>query len=294
MVGANLLLSPSQPYLEEARDAIIDAIDAAQSNKPISQYLPENIHWYFDKFGRSLRDGEAIEFATSKQDSPARLTKETRRKLVLAATSATLFTENVVLFGTVPEADQDRGTFQIQLADSRKIIAPIGEHREEIVKAFNEYPHGTRVRVQGIAKVDRAERLHSIDSVENVTVLEELDTAARLDELKVLKNGWFEGTGKAPPTTGLDWLAAAFESYFDLDQHLPYIFPTIDGGVRAEWSISGHEISLDINLSDHSAIWHSWAVGSDTEDVRKLSLDDANEWAWLGKQIRTAAGALAI
>lgn len=53
----------------------------------------------------------------------ARLTKETRRKLMLAS-QAKDFTEKISVRGPVPEADQDDLTCKIRLSDGQKVSAP--------------------------------------------------------------------------------------------------------------------------------------------------------------------------
>ena len=114
---ASMTLFPqtNQIFYEKARDAFICAIDAAEHNTSITDHLPEKTLNYFDRIGRSLQDGEAIEFSTPTQERPARLTKETRRKLVLASTTAQEYTEDVSIRGMIPEADQANMSFEVQL-----------------------------------------------------------------------------------------------------------------------------------------------------------------------------------
>ncbi len=104
-------------YLESARDAIIQAIEAAEHNRLATEFLPENPLSYFDRIGRSLQDGEAIEFQPPGQPTsaaPARLTRETRRTLILTATHTQTFSEERTLRGRISAADKDKKTFEIQ------------------------------------------------------------------------------------------------------------------------------------------------------------------------------------
>lgn len=58
-------MAPSnQVYFEEARESIIGAIDAAEHGQSVAPHLPEECLGYFDRIGRSLRDGESIEFTS--------------------------------------------------------------------------------------------------------------------------------------------------------------------------------------------------------------------------------------
>jgi hypothetical protein len=75
-----MLLPPvAQQYFEDARDSIIEAVVAAQVGGSITAHLPQKLLGYFDRFGRNLADGEAIEFGSNTAAPIARMTKESRR-----------------------------------------------------------------------------------------------------------------------------------------------------------------------------------------------------------------------
>lgn len=117
------------------------------------------------------------------------------------------------------------------------------------------------------------------------------NAAAQLYELRKLRNGWLDGYGVAPSLAGLDWLSERFARLYPADAPAPYIYPTYDGSIQAEWTLGRREISLCIDLSTHTAEWLSVALNSDDDDVeeRVLSLDDAADWAWLGDELRHSA-----
>lgn len=117
-----------------------------------------------------------------------------------------------------------------------------------------------------------------------------LDVRARIGELKLLKNGWLDGKGLAPPPDNLDWFARVFDRYFPEDLPLPYLYPTAEGGVRAEWSIRPHELSLNIDLTAQTGTWHSLNLSDDTDHSRELHLNEAGAWGWLVGEIRQRAG----
>lgn len=116
-----------------------------------------------------------------------------------------------------------------------------------------------------------------------------LDIAARLAELRELKNGWLEGEGLPPDQPGLEWLERLFEERYPDELPLPYLCPTADGGVHAEWSFPPLEVGVDIDLTERRAVWYSVDMGSDKDDTRDLDLDDEQEWAWFVDQIRGAS-----
>lgn len=293
-LASRMLFPENQEYFEKARDAIISAIAAAEQNRPATDHIPEKALSYFDRLGRSLREGEAIEFTSAAFPRPARLTKEVRRKLVLSSTTLKEFTEETSVRGTIPEADQERMTFQLQLLDGKRIRAPLPtQHFDTILQAFHGYRTGTRVLLQGVGAFDRAQRLQGLKSVDHISILDPRDVPARLDELRSLGDGWFEGKGGALPGEGLDWLASAFDQHFPDDLPLPLVFPTVDGGVQAEWSIDPHELSLEIDLTSHVGQWHGLNLQTEDETVERLDLNEQQAWEWIAEQIRTLAGAAA-
>lgn len=119
-----------------------------------------------------------------------------------------------------------------------------------------------------------------------MSILDPFHIRVRSDELKSLENGWLDGKGLAPSHQGLDWLAGEFDRLFPDDLPLPYLYPTPEGGVRAEWSIRHHELSLEINLSARVGAWHSLNVDDDDEASRELDLKDSKAWEWFAKEIR--------
>lgn len=290
MAGGTLFPPENQTYFIEARDAIVGAIAAAGSTNQaaILEHLPEHTLSYFDRIGRSLREGEVMELSRDGEAAPARLTKETRRTLVLASSKARAFSEETTVRGVVPEADQDNMTFQVQLPDGRKLPVTMSEpHIDTILKAFNGYRDGLRVLLQGVARTTRTGRLERIESIEHMSLLDPLDIAARLDELKELQDGWLEGVGRAPSADGLDWLSSAFDAYFPDGLPLPYLYPTEDGDVRAEWSLGGVEASADVDLTSRVASWHELDLATDAEYARQLNLSSEEDWAWLIDRVRS-------
>ena len=282
-----LLPTVSQNYSGYARDAIIEAISAAENGQPIESHLPERTLSYFDKLGRSLKEGEVVEFDSPDRKTTAKLTRDVRRRLVLASPKVKELTEEISIRGTVPEADQDDMTFEIQLIDGRKVKAPIAsQHLDTILEVFNGYQNGMRALFQGIGRFSRGDQLIGFDSIEHLSILDPLDFGAQLDELRLLQDGWLEGEGIAPPSAGLDWLHDAFDRHFPDEAPLPYLYPTETGGVQAEWSFDPNEVTFDVNLETHSGEWHVLNMVSDDASERTLNCDDGEDWRWLVAQIK--------
>ena len=278
------------PYFEQARESIVNAIGAAGQNGLTTSHLPEEHLAYFNRIGRSLHTDECIEFVTPQHSTPVRLTQETRQKLILVSSRVKKngeITESVALRGLIPEADQDRRTFKLQLLNGHTVTIPIPDpHIDTILKAFNGYREDTRVLLKGIGKYDRQNRLVGVELFEHISLLDPLDIPARLDEFRDMKDGWLEGEGVAPSLEGLDWLATGFDRHFPDDLPLPYLYPTPEGGVQAEWSLSENEISLEVDLVTHHGAWHRLKMNNQADNVQELNLDDDNGWSWIVAEIR--------
>ena len=275
-----------QNQLEAARDAIISAVDAAAQGRPVGQALPGQALSYFDKIGRSLKDEEALEFTNPDGQITARLTRNVRQRLVRESSEVKELTEELAIRGVVPEADQDEMTFEIQLLDGRKVKAPIApQHLDTILEAFNGYKDGVHVLFQGIGRYSRNDRLLGFDSIEHMSILDALDVDTQLDQFRLIEDGWLDGGGLAPPESGLDWLAYAFEQHFPEEAPLPHLYPTETGGVQAEWSMGPSEVTFEVDLGSHVGQWHVLNMDTNTAFERTLNCDEDEDWEWLVGQL---------
>ena len=94
---------------------------------------------------------------------------------------------------------------------------------------------------------------------------------SRVEQLRLLKDGWLDGYGTALNQDGLTW----FVEHFPIELSLPYLYPTAEGGLRVEWSNIDSEMSLDINLSTKSAIWHKLCYTKDKTETEILNLNES-------------------
>ena len=271
---ATLFPSHDVEYFNLAKTRIIEAIAAAeQGHVPV---LPPDLLKYFDRFGRSLRSDERIVFDLPNGQSAA-LTPQVRDSL-LRASEAKTWTEEITLKGRIPEVDQARDSFELELVDGTKLKAPMhAQHLNIVLKASNGYRKGTGVLVaiQAVVERDRAGRKTAIQSVEHITLLDSLDIETRLQELALLKNGWLDGKGKELDQKALQLLAHTFDEQFSPDLPLPYLYPTPEGGIQAEWTLGNWEVSLEISLPDLSAEYQT--VNINSGESRELRFSLANK-----------------
>ena len=303
---------PHQSYFEQAREDVANAIDVVGPEGHVNVmyrfgpkedavalygfdpegyvgrdgYLPKKFFTYFDRIGRSLRDGESLELLTPKRRVPARLTKESRLQL-FQISKMRAFTQEVTLRGPIYEVDQYEMTFGLQTGYGYKIGGPIPEQcYNTVMEAFNGFHNGVLVAVSGIGRYAHPNRLLTLDFVEQISLLDPLDVPARLEELRDIKDGWLDGHGKAPNHQGLAWLSNSFERYYPADLQLPHTYPTPEGGIQAEWSLGTYEISLEVDLFDHTGEWHSLDLATKDSTLRYLHLDTADDWARFTAEIR--------
>ena len=291
-----LPLPEKRYYFERARDVIIRAIGDAEESKAIIDILPEKTLRYFDKIRRGLREDEAIEFIRPNSQFSVRLTSMVKERYAdITSEQRTQYIPSTVkqlkagttVRGTVPEINQGDMTFQIQLFDGQQVKAPIApQHFDAILEAFNGYKNDLRFLFQGVGRFNLVKKLLEFDSIERISLLDELDISAQIDDLRLLKDGWLEGQGKAPSQDGLDWLSQAFKNYYSGDLPQPYLYPTEPGGVQAEWSLDQNEITLEINLAEYAGYFHALHVEDDTEKTRNLDLGSETHWIELKTLIR--------
>lgn len=126
-------------------------------------------------------------------------------------------------------------------------------------------------------------RIHATE----ITLLHPLDIDRQIERLVRLQPGWLDGDGERMNPTGLSWLRQALLSQLTFsDQTLPYLYPTEDGNVQAEWTLGAISADLHINLDDHQAVWGWSDLSSDENDDRELDLNKETDWQWLSAQLK--------
>ena len=112
-----------------------------------------------------------------------------------------------------------------------------------------------------------------------------LDVASRLEELAQLKQGWLDGDGVELSKEGLKAIEADLNFRFSDDKMLPLIFPTPNGGLQFEWSISDHVLALEVDLITRKGDWTD--VNLETDDIveREFDLNQDEDWQYLLSQL---------
>jgi hypothetical protein len=257
-------------YFERARDLIIECIAAPKGQLP--DRFPRELLAHFNQVGRSLRDGEKMEFAGA-SGVHAELTPARRKGLVLAA--ETVYERAVELSGTIGEADWEKSTFRLRLPDGGSAVVPMPPGFHSQARQFGGRSRH-QVTVSGVGTFDSWDRLQRVISVESIEIQVDYPLAVRIESLLALRDGWFDGKGLAPDKAKLTLLGERLVGSFSEELPLPALSPTPEGNLLLEWNVPG-DPSVDIDLASLDAEFHAFQPdGSEIEQSFSLASD--SDW----------------
>ena len=258
-------------YFERARELITECIAAPDGQLPTA--FPRELLAHFNQVGRSLREDERMELA-GVGGIHAVLTPDRRKKLVLEAD--TVYERPIELTGTIVEANWEKSSFQIRLADGTLAVVPMPESFHAQARNYGGRPRH-QVTVQGVGAFDSWDRLQKIVSVDSLEVQPDYQLAVKFDELRALADGWHDRHGVAPDKVKIDQIVTKMIGHYPERLPLPAIVPTPEGNLLLEWDVPG-EPSVDVRLSDLKAEFHAFIP--ETGDLeRDFDLSVADEWA---------------
>lgn len=278
-----------ETYARQAADKIHDVIDAGRSDQALPGDLPSGLRKHFRKLGQSLRGEERLEFESPGRSRPTTLTPQTWKHL-LERLRVQDECEQVTRRGRVPELDHDRRRFEFWPTGGSKITVSLPDsHRETLTRAFNGFWDEAKVSLTGQGIVSADDKLVSLESIHDVKLLNRLDMDAQLDDLGTLRDGWLDGDGAALDGAGLKWFSTKFAELYPAELPLPYLYPTPEGGLQAEWSLHGCKMDLEVDLKSHGGTWDETGPG-DHAYALELDLDNHNDWESLCDRLRAVLG----
>lgn len=179
-------------YFEQARDLVAECIAAPENQLPPA--FPKELLSHFNQLGRSLRENEAMELPRATHASPAVLTPEKRRSLVLAGDE--IYEKEVTLQGMVTEVDWKKATFRLQLTDGKQMEVALKDDFQDLVREFGGRERH-QAHLKGVVAYDAWDQPKRMISVESLEIIRNHSIASRLDEIAQLQDGWFEDAGRA-------------------------------------------------------------------------------------------------
>ncbi len=238
-------------WFDKARARVLATIDAAGKGEPLDDLLPKSLLAYFDQFGRSLRDDERIEFTSDAALPSIVYNNRVRKKLVLK--SATVYRTEESVRGSMSELNLENFTFVLRLINGDKVVGHFSEElRGAALSALGSYGESL-VMVEGAVVRDQSDNRKSIEQVTRIELLDPLDVPARLEALALLRDGWLDGEGSSLPLDGLTWLSKAWVEHWPEDLPLPHVYPTPEGMVQLEWSMTDRSASAEIDTTSRTA-----------------------------------------
>jgi len=264
---------------DRARDLINESIEAIARKQPLPDAFPRELLPHFNKLGRYLRDDESIEFVPPGESSGAMYDVRTRKSLV--ALTKEDYRQTVTIDGTVRASDVDNGRFVLERDDGARIRVSLSRWQErEILDALRFY-RSRSVKVTGIGVFSPNDELKQVEQLQKLEVEGKgPDVEARLAELSKLPSGWLEEDEAAPPASSL--LQTLREGIPLVVEHEnlpnPYIYPTIEGGLRLEWDFGDWEVEAEFDTEGRVA---AMAFNLETDEAHdtELSWDPDEQWA---------------
>lgn len=261
-----------------SRDVIEEAVAAIEGGGPLPGVFPRDALILFNRFGQTLRPDEAIELRRGSASSGPRFTPDIRRSLVL--TQRRTYLQEVDDVGWVTEMDADRMSCRVRLrfGPTVSVSAPLDEITFAPVKeALEPNGEGPPVRISGVGVFDADRGLVRFDLIHEVAFLDDAEELSKLEsrfsELASLREGWLDGEGVPPEVVVLQGARRVLADLLDLDVPRPRVFATLEGGVQAEWSVEGHEVSVTFE-PDGTLYAISVNRAAGTSDEPTLALDE--------------------
>lgn len=277
---------PNSVWLEKAKNIICNAVDAS-SDGSTRISAPDNVLSYLGKMADYLTEDECIFFDTTSRSTPAKLTNQSKERLIQAISQVRTVRDEINLRGAIYEVNQEKMTFELRSLKQQRITGSFGEkYLQDVIRAFNEYKDGGKVLIHGSGEHKPEQQIVTLDAIHSIAELNPLDVPFQLDNLRDMEDGWLDGDGLAPSKEGLNWLGDQFDANFPNNLLLPHVFPTLEGGVEMEWSHGRNAIFLEIDLLSHKGDWLWFDRDSDESHEKELDLNDFDSWKWLVDEIR--------
>lgn len=244
LVGS--LLTALPPEITEAKD-LINSVIATEAAQSFPSAFPKEYYSYFNRIGRSLEEGEFIEWLPDSPTNKTVLTPAKRKRLVIAHRET--YEKEVNVVGVVEELNAPKRTGTLRTLDKETVgFAYDDPFFADLKTALGSATMHIRVKCVGIFDVN--ERLSAVKEMEQVDALAHYKLTAGIDALASLKDGWLEGNGVAPDSGNLNWLSNEVTKVFPESFEYPAVVPTEDGNVVLEWIRPHARIELEVNFAD--------------------------------------------
>lgn len=272
MVAPGFLYHPLMEAFEKAKESIIETVNQAENGDEITA-IPREFCARFDRLGRGLREDESIIFAPDRNTGKNGLyNQKNRETIVKSSTKLAILSKDIMIKGRISEVNTKEKKFIFDSLYDGKFYSKYSPELEKIIYTnLNRDDAEINLQLEATA-VYKAEKFDYFSEIKSIIAVDEMDVSFRLNEFSDLKDGWLDGKGVAPSKKFLQKIDFDFEKYYPSDLSLPFLYPTGEGGVLAEWTSGDNEISLEINPNDYSAYFHSLNMKTDDEKYEDIIL----------------------
>lgn len=235
---------------EQARDTIMDVIGSVAAGTTPPLLLADEADRLLSRLGALLRNDEVVTF---KNPAAREASVDFQTRMRLARRAGVALVVEKELEGEVTAVDASNHTFEVSTPDGDVEIRLTPDRRDEVLKALDERP---------VAVVRFGCRLSlATKKVEEIMYLEfddhpradEIRLAwRRLEELKAITAGWLDGEGAIISWTAIGWAREVVARVLANEAAVakPGLFPTPEGGVRAEWFSADRTLRLEFRDDD--------------------------------------------
>lgn len=247
------------PEIAEARD-LINQVIATEANEAFPANFPKELYSYFNRIGRSLEDGESIEFAPEAAQNKSLLTPVKRKRLALA--NRETYEAEAHIVGKVEVLDTKRQTGNLRRENGQVLSFSYDDaFLTELKEALGV--HWQSVRLYGVGVFDVNDQLQQLKEIEQIDTLPHQDLVAAIEKLADLQDGWLEGSGKAPEAEKLNWLSSEIADVYP-DLPYPAVVPSEDGNVVFEWIRTHSRTELEVNFTAQQLELYSTDLDKDS------------------------------
>lgn len=232
------LFPEGSDLFEQSRDLVADAVREAHSG-PVPNAFPVEALPRFASFGRRLRDGESIQLnRPGRNDGPV---YDRAVRQALLRNSGITYTDDVELIGKPFEINVQAGTFQLH-HEGAVVSGPFERFEKVLHQAIEA--RGL-VRASATAQFDANDRIIKLLALNDCDLAPAVSTELQdsLRAIGTLQAGWMDGQGLPVSAQLLTNLQAFLQKSQEAGLPKPRLYPTLEGGVQAEWTLPPWEVS---------------------------------------------------
>ncbi len=236
--------APEHPEFDLARDYVDNVISVVRDTGRVPAAFPVELAGFFNAFGQSLRNDEFIEMGFGGA-TPVRYDTAIRKTIVLSREP--IYENTVDADFLLDGGAVEDGLIHVIDSDGKSHdFRPVSDY--EFNKAYSRAK--AVVRLVGTGLYDKADRLKRLL---NVNIVYDDGGATqpfheRLEEISSTPEGWYDGENPAPTGASIAAMRDFLEMVCMLPIPMPYLYPTPEGGIVAEWSVGSWEASAEIDL----------------------------------------------